>query len=384
MARCEKCGASGLMMKLNRLGLCPACAEERLFFLESFYAQYKEIPNANEYLNQTRKDADEYASRIRRDADEYTSRIRREVAEYADATRVTADAYDARMREEADKYASLKAREVEVMVSTATDAADERKRAAEFTASMVLADLSEKIAVLLDDASHDFHFKARSAAAALYDKQTSEKKTAKLATPADREEKPSSSAKGANLISITPSQFKRSAAKNGFVAFDFETTGLSAGRDRIVEVGAIVIENGQEVQRLSTLVNPEMSIPAEASRINHITDDMVASAPYIDKVLPQFIELVGTRPMIAYNAPFDVSFLIAALKRSKLSFTASYADALSMARKAYDLNNYRLGTVAEHLGIRINDQHRSIGDCEALYKVVLCIMQKEAGAAASA
>ncbi len=170
---------------------------------------------------------------------------------------------------------------------------------------------------------------------------------------------------------LAPAAFKKKALRKGFVAFDFETTGLRAGRDSIIEIGAIIIENGHEVDRFSSFVNPLCHIPDTASKINNIYDYMVSGAPTIQKLLPKFLSFIGDRPLIAHNADFDISFLEAAMNSAKLYANISYGDTLRMARKKWpSLPNHKLGTISDFLGITINNQHRAIGDCEALVKIV--------------
>lgn len=98
-----------------------------------------------------------------------------------------------------------------------------------------------------------------------------------------------------------------------FVVFDLETTGLEPKRERIVEIGAVKFDRRGPVGRFSVLINPGIPMPPAASRVNGITDDMLAGQPSLDEVLPDFLRFVGQAPLIAHNAAFDCSFLNAAL-----------------------------------------------------------------------
>lgn len=156
------------------------------------------------------------------------------------------------------------------------------------------------------------------------------------------------------------------------IAIDFETTGLSPSSDRIIEIGAVVFEQEGPVDSFGTLVNPEKVIPPAAIAVNHITNDMVASAPDEKTALSGFLTFINSNlttdvPLIlvAHNAAFDIGFLRAALERNGLSLTAYYVDTLSGSRKMLpDLENHKLGTVADYYGITNKNAHRAVTDAE--------------------
>jgi DNA polymerase-3 subunit epsilon len=102
-----------------------------------------------------------------------------------------------------------------------------------------------------------------------------------------------------------------------FTAFDLETTGLDPQNDKIVEIGAVRFDRLGIAARFSTLVNPGIPIAPEASRVNNITDAMVAGKPAIEDVLPVFIRFIGDGMIMAHNAPFDCGFINAELKRQR-------------------------------------------------------------------
>src|SRR4051794_39308131 len=95
-----------------------------------------------------------------------------------------------------------------------------------------------------------------------------------------------------------------------FCVVDLETTGGSAaGGSMITEVGAVKVRGGEVLGEFQTLVNPHQSIPPFIAVLTGITDSMVAAAPRIEQVLPQFLEFAEGCVLVAHNAPFDVGFL---------------------------------------------------------------------------
>lgn len=149
-----------------------------------------------------------------------------------------------------------------------------------------------------------------------------------------------------------------------YVVIDTETTGLKARSDKIIELSAILYEGGDPVSAFSTLVNPEIHIPDDASMINHIYDDDVSNAPTLDAVAQDFINFVGNCPIVAYNAPFDLQFLYCS--GIDLIGKRKIFDALTLARKAYKnkIDTFRLSDVCEFLDIYF-DAHSSLSDCFA-------------------
>ncbi len=105
------------------------------------------------------------------------------------------------------------------------------------------------------------------------------------------------------------------AGRGSFVAFDTETTGLEPKTDRIVEIGAVKFDSLGPIARFSVLINPGVPMPAEASRVNGITDEMLRTQPFIEDVLPDFLSFIGSSALVAHNAPFDLSFINAALTK---------------------------------------------------------------------
>ena len=362
MAKCSKCGRSGLSLKVDAYGLCPDCQfvekkvagdrlsamEKELEHLRKFHEEYKCIPiAANE------------AARLVTDAKAEAAKLRQEAADEISEARRKFDAEMQRMLKEVDSYKSS----AELDIAAKQAKANAKLKKLKTDTDTVVSQTKEQLAALFAIAAKDFSFAAKSGVASAYaaDQKAIRKQAAQGASIS------TASAANAAFTSLTPAAFKRAAAR-GYVVFDLETTGLSRTTDKIIEIGAIKFDGShREIERFNTLVNPERSIPAAASAVNHITDDMVADAPLIfeESVLPRLIEFIGDLPVVAHNAEFDISFLRAAVA-DKFIAHISYGDSLAMCKKAYSLPNYRLESVASWLGFTEAQSHRSLGDCEML------------------
>ena len=148
-----------------------------------------------------------------------------------------------------------------------------------------------------------------------------------------------------------------------FVAFDIETTGLHADRDRITEIGAVIFRDGQPADSFNTFVDPEMHIPEEIVRLTGITDAMVAGAPREAEALAAFLNFCGDLPLCAHNADFDVGFLRAAADRCALEFRPVYLDTLVLAQTLLPhLRNHKLDTVSNFLSLPDFQHHRASDD----------------------
>ncbi|MDD5698620.1 MAG: 3'-5' exonuclease [Victivallaceae bacterium] len=121
-----------------------------------------------------------------------------------------------------------------------------------------------------------------------------------------------------------------------FTVFDVETTGLNARCDRIVEIAALHIERNGTISRYASLINPGCRIPAGASGIHHITDEMVAAAPGFRVVGFEFLEFAADSILVAHNARFDLAFLQESLVRCGLpQWRGKTMDSLRLFKQAY-------------------------------------------------
>lgn len=175
---------------------------------------------------------------------------------------------------------------------------------------------------------------------------------------------------------------KEHSLEDDFVVFDIETTGLNPQQDRITEIGAVKIRNGQIVDRFSAFVNPGVSIPSFIVKLTGITDDMVKDAPPIEQVLNEFMEFIQGSVLVAHNANFDVGFIKQNAKVMGEKVKNSYIDTLELCRKMFpELGRYKLNIVAKHLKIELENHHRAVHDSMATAKIFLhCInVLKEKG-----
>lgn len=157
-----------------------------------------------------------------------------------------------------------------------------------------------------------------------------------------------------------------------FIIFDFETTGLNAFHgDEICEVAGAKFKNGKTLDTFLSLVNPLRPISAGATSVNGITDEMVKDAPTIERILPEFINFIGDRTLVAHNASFDLSFFSAKLFDMKLSPLPNIIlDTLTLSRKLYSQHSrHNLPELRRRFEIDLEDEHRALSDVIATCKI---------------
>lgn len=151
-----------------------------------------------------------------------------------------------------------------------------------------------------------------------------------------------------------------------YVVFDIETTGLRPGLDEIIEISAVKVKNNEVSDTFSTLVKPTIRIPASATRINGITNDMVSSAPEIAEAMEGFVDFVETEILVGHNIhSFDTNFIYdAAMEAFQEGIYNDYIDTLYMARACLpQLKHHKLGDISEYFGISTEGAHRALNDC---------------------
>jgi len=149
-----------------------------------------------------------------------------------------------------------------------------------------------------------------------------------------------------------------------FVAFDLETTGTKPSENMIVEVGAVRFDGAKAEEGFGVLIDPGVPIPADASAVNGITDEMVRGKPKIADVLGDFADFCGDLPLVAHNAPFDFKFLMEDVKMHKAVAPGGVVlDTLPLARKVFPgLPNYKLWTLTRHFNFPSGTFHRAEED----------------------
>lgn len=155
-----------------------------------------------------------------------------------------------------------------------------------------------------------------------------------------------------------------------FVVFDLETTGFSSVKDKIIEIGAVKVENGKITDKFSTFVNPKIPIPFEITQLTGITDQMVIDAPGIETVLSEFLEFIGDSVLVAHNAGFDMGFLEQNCRYQELVPDFTSVDTVAMARILLPtLSKHTLDTVAKSLNISLENHHRAVDDAGATAEI---------------
>lgn len=155
-----------------------------------------------------------------------------------------------------------------------------------------------------------------------------------------------------------------------FVVFDIETTGFSPVKNKIIEIGAVKVSDGQITERFSSFVNPDVPIPFEIEKLTGINDSMVINAPFIETVLPEFLEFCGNAVLVAHNANFDMSFIKENARNQGIRREFTYVDTVGIARILLPHQaKHTLDAVAKTLNISLENHHRAVDDAEATAEI---------------
>ena len=182
---------------------------------------------------------------------------------------------------------------------------------------------------------------------------------------------------------VSPVSFsKGQSIDTTYCVLDLETTGFSFRTEKITEVGIMKVKDGEVIDEFSCFVNPEKPIPQRVVEVTNITDDMVKDAETIDKVMPKILEFVGDSVLVAHNADFDIGFLKYNAQNLGLKLENTYLDTLRLAKDLFpNYKKYKLGKIAENLGIKVEVAHRALDDVDTTVKVlnVMLKMLKDKG-----
>ncbi len=181
-----------------------------------------------------------------------------------------------------------------------------------------------------------------------------------------------------NKLKILTNHFGDDLAKyKSFTVFDIETTGLSRYNDKITEIGAVKIVDGEIVDVYQQLVNPEKLISEKITDLTGITNEMVSGEPKIDKVLPEFLEFSKDTVLVAHNADFDIGFIYYNAKSLGLDFQPIFMDTLWLARALNpDNKNHKLNTLAKQYGVSLLNHHRASDDAKATAEVFIKMLKQ--------
>ena len=162
-----------------------------------------------------------------------------------------------------------------------------------------------------------------------------------------------------------------------YAAFDLETTGLSSRTDRIIEIGAVILKNGEEIDRFQTFVDPGRKLDRKIVELTGITDEMLVGAPSIQEVLPKFLEFVGNRVLVAHNSDFDTGFVRAECQRQGLPYSCTAADTLILSQNLLpQLNKFKLDIVSNALSLPEFNHHRAADDAMTCGLIMHRLMKK--------
>lgn len=170
---------------------------------------------------------------------------------------------------------------------------------------------------------------------------------------------------------------KGQALNGEFVVFDLETTGFSAEKCRIIEIGAVKINNGKVIDRFSQFVDPGVKLPPNIIKLTSITDSDVQGQGGYEVWIPKFLEFCGDDPVVGHNALFDVGFVSHYAGLLGYTFDPTVIDTLGLSHMLLkDLYRNKLDNVAKELGVSLDNHHRAVDDAECTAGIFLKFCEK--------
>ena len=155
-----------------------------------------------------------------------------------------------------------------------------------------------------------------------------------------------------------------------YIVFDIETTGLSQKKNKIIEIGAVKVKDGEEIDRFSEFINPEEPIPYSIEQLTSITDEMVMHAPTVNVILPKFLEFCGDDIVVAHNAAFDTGFIKKNARDLGMKFDNTIMDTMTLSHVLLpELGKFTLDRVCKALNVKNEHHHRAVDDANATAKI---------------
>ncbi len=163
---------------------------------------------------------------------------------------------------------------------------------------------------------------------------------------------------------------------DAFVALDLETTGLNPNTDTITEIGAVVFQNGKELDRFHSFVDPQRKLDPENIALTGITDEMLAGAPLIEEALPKLLAFINGRVIVAHNARFDTSFIKKACEKCGISYNLTSVDTVALAQQLMPpMPRYKLDAVAKALKLPNFNHHRATDDANICGQIMVKLLK---------
>ena len=153
-------------------------------------------------------------------------------------------------------------------------------------------------------------------------------------------------------------------ATESYISIDIETTGFDPRFDSLIEFGAVKMKDGLVIDQFQSLVKPESDIPSYITELTGISNDMVANAPFVEDVLPQFLAFIGDNLLVGHNVNFDINFIYDLTRFYTLPpLSNDFVDTLRLSRRLFsDWTNYKLETMANYFQIGEVTAHRALSD----------------------
>ncbi|WP_026507627.1 PolC-type DNA polymerase III [Butyrivibrio sp. MC2013] len=184
-----------------------------------------------------------------------------------------------------------------------------------------------------------------------------------------------------DLFEIVKNSKGQAIKDTEFVVFDIETTGFSPLKNKIIEIGAVKVKNGEITDRFSEFINPEVPIPFRIEKLTSISDEMVMGAPTRDVIIPRFVEFCKGCVLVGHNVSFDISFINENCRELGIPADYTTVDTMWLSRVFFPLQaKHTLDATAKTLGIILDHHHRAVDDAECtagIFLKFLTMLDKE-------